>query len=688
MACCGPHELLRETRIASDEVAALFGFGAASVVGAATRYVNEAVHAAREFQKVASAVYEVAPVAYGVGAAHVLYYREADGAFDDAKFEEVLAPGLPALMRAQRVLRDANVDAVRWGELGVWFERATAAVTGVVAGTVGPEGGAGLDEILRAASGRASFGAAAQDGAAEASGPDDPEEGRDPQVVEAINEAHEAKQTERSWWQRLSAAVSDAGARMQYVRSVVWRTLAAVAKFAFPIVKLTTVVFAVLFACCAALGFGEYGAEAGGANVVCDTIKALFSETGPLGFLAEIVRPYTNPSIQAADVPRHIKRLLVNAHDAMGRNDGAMVDLRTYVMQRLPESTMRKSGAQYWNAITQLGKNGKTEPISATRDGWFWTSPASYLSQFMNNMFSSKTPDQKTEDIVNNFDPSVFKRLDSVHAVLRHNTGEGLKNLRFAEGEAGINYKEPLLEYLKLHGFDNTNGVYANDGTLKTQAFQFLDKQEHRDFVRSLHRAIWTSTTPLGSLLGRITGGYMRHVGDFIGVNEGFGRSTGSTYGGIAVGLAALAWMYLGPGAGFSVLFSSAAMTMGYDLGGDLGTAVSVGAVVLGQMRQFWPTTEGEDRMLDNATSAAVQLAAAAQETLHANRRAKVAYKEAQGKAWGHVPVVGGFLEGNANREAAGLARDPALEQAARNRDAILGFGSGSGAATAARPFV
>ena len=708
-----PHKLMRKLRISPRNVAAVFvefgpQFGPNDIT-TATQSVKNAIRAAREFQRTCSRVRTAAAAAYEMADTHMAW-TDDDGKLN-SQFMDALLPHIAGL-RALGGLR--SPVTIEWDSLGKCYAQATAAATTAIAENLGPGGRpraretgdrpVDLDTILEATekgSGAARFGSGptgpfapfAPTGPAGSSGPSGPfaPTGAPPQAQQAqqaqqglFEEQAQREQEQREqarqeqatkvqqveamaitdgrserdgagWWDKFGNSVSGAGASLTHAGTVVWSTIVKVAKIAGPPALLATLVFAVLFACCYMLGFGEYDAAAGDKSS-CGFLRDLFGEGGYIGSIIKVLTPnvaglqsstarlqlatmYTRIMKETADNAITTNELLVgeNIIQKITNSDqflkGAFVDIGKVNIAAF-KSTFNPW--RVWHALTHIAQGGLT---GADQPGVLQQSAGQVSPHYYKII----------QLCFDNKDKDAFQLNDST-----------------AAGKASM-------EMLT---------TYAN--SLNIQKIDDLLKGDHKVFVSGMHKFLWTQFTPLSGVFGRTQGGALRAIGDFIGLNESGGgggqfaaasRATGAAI----VVIAVLAGIFLGPMASASVIATAFAFYAALDLSGQPTVAVSIAVVVLNYCRMFVPTTESEDAALDKTTQLAMGLSEAVQTAVNTAKKAEIARVGAITKVAGAIPVIGPAAA------AAGAVYESSLytTPGAANRAAMLkqftGFGGFSG---------
>ena len=712
-----PHKLMRKLRISPRNVAAVFvefgpQFGPNDIT-TATQSVKNAIRAAREFQRTCSRVRTAAAAAYEMADTHMAW-TDDDGKLN-SQFMDALLPHIAGL-RALGGLR--SPVTIEWDSLGKCYAQATAAATTAIAENLGPGGRpraretgdrpVDLDTILEATekgSGAARFGSGptgpfapfAPTGLAGSSGPSGPfapkgapsqgpsglfgpfeeqaqreqreqeqeqarqEQATKVQQVEAMAIADGRSERDGAgWWDKFGTSVSGAGASLTHAGTVVWSTIVKVAKLAGPPALLATLVFAVLFACCYMLGFGEYDAAAGDRSS-CGYLRDLFGKEGYIGSIIKVLTPniaglqsntarlqlatmYTRIMKEATDKAKTTNELLVG-ENVIQKIVGSEKFLKGAFVGdvKVDAFTSPFNMWRVWHAFTHIaqgGLNGADQPVVL-----------------------QTTAEQVSQDY--------YKIIQALFEKRKNGTAIP-ENLNGA-----------LTLYADRLGFSDTGTLIASG--------------DHQAFVNGMHKFLWTQFTPLSGVFGRTQGGALRVIGDFIGLNESGGgdgqfAAASRAIGAAIVAIAVLAGIFLGPMASASVIATAFAFYAALDMSGQPTVAVSIAVVVLNYCRMFVPTTESEDAALDKTTQLAMGLSEAVQTAVNTAKKAEIARVGAITKVAGAIPVIGPAAA------AAGAVYESSLytTPGAANRAAMLkqftgfggfsggfsGFGSGAAAAT------
>jgi hypothetical protein len=637
MACSlAPHELLRRTGIGSERICAAFGVGASYA-----SHVGNAVNAARGFRDVVAGVGRCSADVYTL-AEHVA----VSDPFNEDSFRAALVPQIPALLALNVTMRaaDATLQCISWGNMRALYEVAAGAA-GKMTGATNGAPDAAFDEILAATSfGAEEAGHEAAEEAEEAGHEEAGEAGNEEAVDPAVDRISRAEPSGDPL-ERLGGAVTESGSRLTYIKTVVWRTLVATGAFfrrAMPVALFATAIFAVLFACCSMLGFGNYGENQLVNDIpVCGAIKYMCQKDGPLSFLLD----FTQPRLGGLD-QRTTLRLAEAIKAAKDATNAPLVS-RLVFDKRFKDWLSRGATGQRGDAFAP----GFVE--RAINWGRSWTSAA-------------PTSAEAHAGVVAEIDAEYAQQID---ALFWHGPTHGMKWENIAHKGIPPEPKRLIDAYMAKTGF--AVGKYDT-----------LFTPEHREFVRQMHKYIWTQSTALSLVFGAAHRGPLRAIGDLIGINDGIGESR-AAMGAAIVTLAILAMMYLGPIAGASVLATAAAFVTSFDYTDNHAAAMGVAVMVFNQIRQFVPTTEKEESQLDAATQVALKLSQTAQETMDATRRARSQQIQAVGGALSALPVVGGLAAAGANVMALDALRSKGAEQAAaRRREATGGLFFGK------RPFV
>ena len=690
-----PHELLPELGIPEEAAAKEFAprFGMTASLAA----WRSAVQAARDTRHAWASAVEAGNSVYAFTKTHPAWL--VDGQVTDGCFEAIQ----PHLKGIERAMELGAAPPIAWGrDLARLYSRAAEAARAEAA-KLEPHQGVGIDELLSAADFVPAFGLApagderdwrseaeraeAERAEAERSEAERSERAAMEERTEAERSEAERAEAERaameaewsaraemehgaarreleqlaaldgrteadgaSWWSKLSAAVSGVGAKLAYARTLVWRTIVAVSKIAFPVALLATAVFAVLFACCTMLTSDTEselsvcafvrtlcGAHAGGASVVADVSKLQGSTFQKALAIIEMQR-LTNGGAGAAKILKSIA---------------------------FP-SELKKEFLQHAFDL------GDDDLKIAQDDLTMW--------QMFKGMFGWYSPDatQAIQNAGDQVDPNYLSVIQKLYECQKLSGDDQKKRIADLVGNSSVQ--------------DYLGRVYGHVDHIDSLT-QIMGDNKHMQFVRDMHKFAWQQFTPLASVLGRAQGGALRLVGDAIGLNDGFADKAAG-FGAALVALSALAGFYLGPAAAASVLATTAALYAGYDLTGEPTTAVGLGVTVMGFCRSFVPTTASEDHALDRAAELAMGISSAMQTSLNATReaerQAKLAHAEFQA-TMAEATVTGlGALAGPAGVALApGISKGAgALIKATAARNANRPQGTAALFADVSRPFI
>jgi hypothetical protein len=405
----------------------------------------------------------------------------------------------------------------------------------------------------------------------------------------------------------------------------VWGTIQAVARIAFPIALLATVVFAVLFACCTMLtNDGETALS------VCTFVRAICApQLDPIKFIADVSKLDSVAFREALTKVKMQQLLNVSGH---GINPAKILSAITF-----PEELKK---GEFLPAAFMGNVDVATDDVTWTEMLWGW---AGWYSPKAGAAIREQAKKVNTRYL------TAIQRLYEVHM--------GHLDKEVAATDSAVQ------EYLsRLNSGDNSIDSFFNNAA-------------HRQFVADMHKFAWQQFTPLASVFGRAQGGALRLVGDALGLNDNFADKAAG-WGAALVALAALAGFYLGPAAAAGVLATTAAFYAGYDLTGEPTTAVGLAVTVMGYCRSFVPTTSSEDHALDSATQLAMGISSAMQTQIDATREAERKAKLAQAEmkatlvesgasvigALGGVPGVA--LGNMVGKGAGGLVRATAAHNA------------------------
>ena len=662
MSCSAqPHTLLRELGIrkkhAAREFAPRFGLGP-SLGG-----ITKAVEAARSAKNAWSAAVDVGKAAYAFSMTHTEWVN-ADGEVTGA-YVPALTPHVKGLWRAGQL---GAAPAIRWGQLAWCYKHASEAAR-AASTEQGPR--IGLDDILSAADPASAekgprnwrIGLDLSSAAPAAFGlapVDEPEYQAEQAERAEQDESREARaeiermaaadgRTEADgvpWWKKLSGAVSETGERLSYARTVVWNTLVAISRIAFPLALLSTMVFAALFACCSMLSSSE-----GTAPSVCAFIRAVtggdgatqliadVSGNGGKAFSAALAKSSFQLKIANTD---NLDRLVATKMPAWLTDAGNSSFLKGAFMKQLDTlsvPTKESTWEQVWSSAFSL-------------DAW---------AKYFTSGSAQKSPQALLQKVSGEVDPQYLQVIQKLYEVQR----QGLV------GDA----------------LDDAVGKLAEDTDVRAYAARVADvgikgllqHSEHKAFVENMHKFAWQQFSPLAVVFGRAQGGALRVIGDAMGLNDDFASKT-PQIGAAVVALAGLAGFYLGPAATASVLATTAAVYAGYDLTGDPTMSVTIAVTVLSFCRSFVPTTASESATLDQYTQLATGLAGAMQETIHATRAAE--REMAMAKARVVSDVVEGV--GAAAGTIAGIPYGPPGMAAGAAAGGGIGKAIGAGVTTSA----
>jgi hypothetical protein len=534
-----PDTLLSELGMTDEQAAEAFAprFGMTASIDA----VRGAVQAAKDTKQAWDAAVEAAKSAYGFAKTHPAWI-DADGKVTDG-YLPAIAPHIKGIERAMAL---GAAPPIAWGRDLQWlYARASEAARGVAA-TLGPGQGVGIDELISAAGGEqraglagfglAGFGLAGFGLApvgeepgkaeeperpeetqaewaeraqwAEAERPEEPER---PQWAEAGQEArHGLEQlaaadglTEAdggSWWRKLSAAVTEAGRRLSYARTFVWRTIKAVARIAFPIALLATVVFAVLFACCTMLT-NDSDSEIS----VCTFVRTICSpKPDPVKFIADVSK-LSGPQFQKAMAMAEMQRRATGANAA-----GAAKILSSIAF---PAELKQEYLKYAFTDDLEIAKDDRS----------IWEMFKGMLGWY------SPTAAQAIQDAGNKVDRnylSVIQKLyecSKIGVVAKRNAAiaDLVKDHTVADYIDRVFHTKT--EHLRLDSYGNWDTQILNGLTERLKAIMNGETHAaHRAFIGEMHKFAWHQFTPLASVFGRAQGGALRLVGDALGLNDNF----------------------------------------------------------------------------------------------------------------------------------------------------------------------
>ena len=631
-----PHRILGEVWSeieAAQEFAPRFGL-AASLDG-----IQKAVAAARSAKGAWGAAVGVGKAAYAFSMTHSAWV--VDGEVTDA-YVDALMPHIEALQRAREL---GAPPVLEWAQLTWCYERASAAAREAAsAASAEPDSRKEpieLDVILSAAGGAApaAFGLAPveSEGHERAERAEMPEGGEKPEKAEARAEVERAAAADglteadgAPWWKRLGSAVSDTGARLAYARGVVWRTIVAVSKIAFPLALLATMVFAALFACCAMLSSSD-----GAAPSACAFIRAISSN--PADGAAQFIADVSGNGGTAFSTAMAKVRMQVD--------NGTTTNLNKLVGAiKMPEWMKAKGNSGYFlhHAFTRHSGEIATDVQTYKQWAYSWT---------IGLFDAPRTVTEKLTTVSGEMDPEYLGVIQKLY--------------QLQQGAAGVT----------LAGLSADPAVQAYVKRTSTRSLEeLMGRADHTAFVANMHRFAWQQFNPLAAVFGRAQGGALRVVGDAMGLNDDFAEKA-PQIGAAVVALAGLAGLYLGPAASASVLATTAAVYAGYDLTGDPTMAMTIAVTVLGFCRSFVPTTTSEGATLDQVTQLATGLAGAVQQTIHATRAAEREMTMAKTK------IASGVVEGLgvAVGTFAGIPGGPAMMAAGAAAGGGIGKTIGAG---------
>lgn len=666
-----PDKLMRRLRITPREVAEVFvefgpQFGPNDVT-TATQSVKNAIRAAREFQRTCTRVRAAAAAAYEMADTHMAW-TDDDGKLN-SQFMAALLPHIAGL-RAIGGLR--SPVTIEWDSLGRCYAQATAAATTAIAENLGPGGRpraretgvrpVDLDTILEATetgAGSARFGSGptgafapfAPTGHTSPSGPSGPfapkgapfqQAQQGPFEEQAQREQEQARQeqarqeqatrvqqveamaiadgrSERDgagWWDKLGTSVSGAGASLTHAGTVVWSTIVKVAKLAGPPALLATLVLAVLFACCWMLGFGAYDTDD---FSPCGLMRSLFSDDGYLGFIMKALTPNIS-GLQTSGGKLQIATMYTRM---MKETADTSITTNELLVGDNIIKTITGSSTFLRGAFTDIAK----VDVSAFR-GVSWARVSNAAWRFF---FSGEVGAIDGSNQPKILQESAKHVRDDYYKIIQlcfDNKDNKTFTFTDAAGSAG---KATIDAYATSLGLPGADALLTD---------------EHKQFVRGMHKFLWGQFMPLSGVFGRTQGGSLRAVGDFIGLNESGGgdgqfAAASRGIGAAIVAIAVLAGIFLGPMAAASVLATTAAFYAAFDLSGNPTVAVSIAVVVLNYCRMFVPTTESEDAALDKTTQLAMGLSEAVQTAVTTAKKAEIARVGAITKVAGAIPVIG-----------------------------------------------